>query len=261
MEILEQPLEWLRAFQDGWLAHFEKTGEVNWDLYTHTQNRLVPNSHGIKLSQSRVLLITTAGVYYPGKQKPFKNNTPLGDYSIRTIPFNTNPEELVFSHPNFNKAYVKEDYQVLLPMGHLYDLSNEGVIGSLAPVVVSFSGLMPHAIRLVKELVPAILRVAKEHNAHAAIIVPAGKLCIQSAGLVARALEVNGIASTLTTRDPDMALLSAPPRLTATYLPAGSPLGMPHDTAQQRRVLTATLKLLELPAPTGIVYLGETEKN
>jgi D-proline reductase (dithiol) PrdB len=258
MEILEQPLEWLRAFQEGWLSNLEKTGEIDWDLYTHPHNHLIPNSRGINLCQSRVLLITTAGVYYADKQKPFKCDLPLGDYSIRTIPFHAKPENLVFSHPDFNGKYVREDPQVLLPLQNLYKLKNEGYIGSLAPVFVSFCGFQPHAIRVVKELVPAILNVAKEYNAHAAMIVPAGKLCIQSAGLVARALEVNNIASTLTTWDPDMAYLSAPPRLTATYLPPGSPLGMPNDHAQQRRVISATLKLLELKAPTGIIYLQET---
>lgn len=258
MEILEQPLEWLRAFQEGWLSNLEKTGKANWDLYTLTHNHLIPNSRGINLSQSRVLLITTAGVYYEGQQRPFDTQLPLGDYSIRLIPYTADPDKLVFGHPYLNQKYVQEDHQVLLPMQHLYELSKEGFIGSLVPVVVSFSGFMPHAIRLVKELVPAILRVAKEYSAHAAMIVPAGELCIQSAGLVARALEVNNIASTLTTWDADMAYLSAPPRLTATYLPAGSPLGMPHDEAQQRRVVTATLKLLELNSPTGIIYLNET---
>ena len=146
----------------------------------------------------------------------------------------------------------------MLPLEHMRQLCNEGVIGGLVPMVVSFSGFLPHAIRLVKELVPSILQVAKEHNAHAAMIIPAGKLCIQSAGLVARALEVNNIATTMTTWDPDMAFLTAPPRLTSTYLPPSSPLGMPGNAAQQRKVLTATLQLLELNAPTGIVYLNES---
>lgn len=258
MEILEQPLEWLRAFQENWLLNLDQTGEPDWSLYTHPQNHLVPNSRGINLSHSRVLLITTSGAYYTGKQEPFRDNYPLGDYSIRTIPFNADPAQLAFSHPKFNDEYAQKDHQVLLPMQHLQEMNNAGFIGSLAPVVVSFSGFLPHAIRLVKELVPAILRVAKKYNTHAALIVPTGKLCVQSAGLVARALEVNNIATTLTTWDADMAYLTAPPRLTATYLPAGCPLGMPGDAAQQRRVLTATLKLLELNAPTGIVYLNET---
>jgi hypothetical protein len=257
MEILERPLEWLRAFQDGWLTNLEQTGEVNWELYTHPHNHLVPNSRGIQLKQSRILLISTAGVYYSGKQKPFKSHLPLGDYSIRTIPLSANPDNFIFGHSLFNARHSREDHQVLVPLQHLCDLVNEGFIGSLVPVFVSFCGYQPHAIRVVKELVPAVLRVAKEYDAHGALIVPSSELAIQSAGLVARALEVNNIASTLTTWDPDMAYLSAPPRLTATHLPAGSPLGMPHDAAQQRRVLMATLKLLELASPTGIIYLDE----
>jgi len=258
MEILERPLEWLRSFQDGWLSNLEQTGEVNWELYTYPHNRLVPNSRGIRLKHSRILLITTAGVYYSGRQKPFNSHLPLGDYSIRTIPLSANPENFIFGHADFNTRYAKEDHQVLIPVQHLSDFVSEGFIGSLVPVFASFCGYQPHAIRVVKELVPAILQVAKEYGAHGALIIPSSELAIQSAGLVARALEVNNIASTLTTWDPDMAYLSAPPRLTATQLPAGSPLGMPHDPEQQRRVLKATLGLLELNSPTGIIYLDES---
>jgi hypothetical protein len=125
-------------------------------------------------------------------------------------------------------------------------------------VFVSFNGYQPHAIRVVKELIPSILDVAQEYQANAALIVPAGHLCIQSAGLVARALEVSQIATTLTTWDADMAMLTAPPRLTSSHLPAGSPMGMPGDRAQQLRVLSTTLKLLEINAPTGTIYLNES---
>jgi hypothetical protein len=69
---------------------------------------------------------------------------------------------------------------------------------------------------------------------------------------------VNNIVTTLTTWDPDMAHLTAPPRLTATHLPEGSPLGMPGDQAQQRRILETTLRLLEMNSPTGVIYLEES---
>ena len=258
MEILERPLEWLREFQSGWLSHFERTGIADWSQYTYPQNDLAPASRGICLSQTRLLLISTAGAYYPTSHTPFDCSKPLGDYSIRIIPTSTSLEALVFGHPDLNQEYVQKDPQVLLPLKHLQAMVREKFLGSFAPIFISLCGAQPHAIRVVKELIPNILKAAKEHLVQSALIIPAGHLCIQTAGLVARALEVNNIATTMTTWDPDMAHMTAPPRLTSTYLPEGSPVGMPGDAAQQRRILQTTLGLLELNAPTGIVYLQET---
>jgi len=257
MEILERPLEWLREFQSGWLSHLEKTGVVDWSLYTYPHNQLAPASKGVCLAHSRVMLISTAGAYYPEAQKAFACSNPLGDYTIRVVPVSVPLEKLEFMHPGVNQEFVAKDPQILLPLHHLLKMVEEKYIGSLSPVFVSLCGVQPHAIRVVKELIPYILRIAKENQVQAALIIPADQLCIQTAGLIARALEVNNIATTMTTWDPDMAHLTAPPRLTATYLPAGCPVGMPGDTAQQRRILRATLDLLEINSPTGVIYLGE----
>ena len=76
-------------------------------------------------------------------------------------------------------------------------------------------------------------------------------------GLVARALEMEGIATTLTSWNPGVTRLTAPPRATFTRLARGATLGMPHDAGQQRRVLQATLALLSADAPQKPVYLDE----
>ena len=258
MEIIERPLEWLREFQSGWLSHFERTGVADWSQYTYPQNFLAPASRGVSLANSRLLLISTAGGYYPVSHKPFDCRNPLGDYTIRIVPTSVQLEKLVFNHPGMNQEYVRKDPQVLLPIKHLSALVREKLIGSLSPVFISLCGVQPHALRVVKEVIPNILKIARDNQVHAALIVPVGHLCIQTAGLIARALEVNNIATTMTTWDPDMAHLTAPPRLTATHLPEGSPIGMPGDHAQQRRILLATLRLLEMNSRTGTIYLEES---
>jgi len=258
MEVLENPLEWLRTFQDGWLSKLEKSGVIDWSLYNPPKNSTAPNSRGIKLANSRLMLISTAGAYFPGKHAFFNCAHPLGDYSIRQTPTVIALEELAISHPDLDLSYAEQDPEVLLPIRQLRQMVKEGKLGSLAPVFISYCGFQPHAIRIVKELVPAILRAVKQFNVHAALIVPAGKLSIQSAGLVARALEVNHIATTMTCWNGDMARESAPPRGTATHLPGSSPLGRPGDQEQQRRILDATLDLLEQDAPTGIIDLDES---
>ena len=59
-------------------------------------------------------------------------------------------------------------------------------------------------------------------------------------GLVARALELDGVATTLTSWNAGVTRLTMPPRAVFTRLARGATLGRPGDTAQQLRVLEAT---------------------
>ena len=76
-------------------------------------------------------------------------------------------------------------------------------------------------------------------------------------GLIARALELQGVATTIASNNPGRTRITAPPRVTFTRLPRGATLGAPGDPAQQRRILEATLELLALEAPLKPVYLDE----
>lgn len=75
---------------------------------------------------------------------------------------------------------------------------------------------------------------------------------------MARALELNGIATTLTSWHPGRTRPTAPPRSTITQLCRGATLGRPHDEAQQRRILAATLALLAQDAPIEPIRLDES---
>jgi D-proline reductase (dithiol) PrdB len=76
-------------------------------------------------------------------------------------------------------------------------------------------------------------------------------------GLVARALELAGVATTLTSWNGGVTRLTMPPRATFTRLARGATLGRPGDIAQQRRILEATLALLGREAPIEPVQLDE----
>jgi len=77
-------------------------------------------------------------------------------------------------------------------------------------------------------------------------------------GLIARALEEVGIATTLTSWNAGRTRVTKPPRATFTKLKRGSTMGAPGDIAQQKRVLKATLDLLAQDAPQKPVMLDET---
>ena len=75
-------------------------------------------------------------------------------------------------------------------------------------------------------------------------------------GLIARALEMAGVAATLTSWS-GLIRRVAPPRYTVTRMARGRTLGEPGDAAQQRRILQATLDLLAYDAPIPMVRLSE----
>lgn len=257
MSILEKPLEWLQAFQKGWLAHLEETGKPDWDKYVWLRNLFNPSGVKIELAKSNMIVISSAGAYLHEHQDPFDTQNPLGDYSVRLIPTGTNFDQVKFANAHYDQSFVQTDPQVLLPLLHMEDLAAEGHIGGLAPVMISFNGHQPNAIRVVKELVPQILKVARGHNVTAALMIPAGMLCVQSLGLVARALEVNNIATTMASWSEDLSNLTAPPRIMNTGFPSGSTLGLPGDPAFQREVVIKALSLLEYDAPIGINFSDE----
>jgi hypothetical protein len=70
-------------------------------------------------------------------------------------------------------------------------------------------------------------------------------------------LELNGIATTLTSWSAGITQRVKPPRATYTRLARGATLGQPHNVAQQRRVLDATLALLAQDAPLDPIRLDE----
>jgi len=164
---------WASFFENGWLRHLDETGEADWDLYSGPRNNTPVPGKAIDLSQSRLMLITTSGAYLPGTQKPFDAANLYGDPSLRLIPASAPLGDLAFAHEHYDHAYVDADPQVLVPLEHLHAMVSEGIIGSLAPTMVSFSGYQPDVRKVVKEISPAILEVAKAEKAHAALLVPA----------------------------------------------------------------------------------------
>ncbi len=173
MEILENRDQWLANFQEGWLAHYQQTGEIDWKRYPHPRNSVAPTGPGIDLKTSRLMLISSAGAYQPEHQQPFDAANPLGDYSIRSIPSSTPLDALAIAHDHYDHAAVNQDPQVLIPLRHLEDLAAEGVIGELAPSMVSFMGYQPDVTQVIDETIAATLQAAQAEGARAALLVPA----------------------------------------------------------------------------------------
>ena len=173
MEIVENLEQWKTDFRDGWLAHYRETGQSNADLYVRPRNAQAPAGRGIDLGESRLLLITSSGAYLKREQQPFDAEHQVGDYSIRPFPFSTPASALAFAHTHYDHAAVDADPGVLVPLGRLSQMVDEGRIGEMAPTVVSFSGYLRDVSRVVDEVIPPILEIARKEQAHGALLVPA----------------------------------------------------------------------------------------
>jgi hypothetical protein len=172
MEILENRHQWLAEYRAGWLSHLNRTGEFDWKRYNRPTNRQVPAGPGVDLRKARLMLVSSAGSYLLGTQKPFDAAHPLGDYSIRVYPSSTRLGDLAFAHDHFDHAAVNQDPQVLVPLQHLEQLVIEGYIGELSSSVVSFMGYQPDVTRILDETIPLVLSVARAERASAALLIP-----------------------------------------------------------------------------------------
>ena len=173
MEIVENLEQWKQAYRDGWLAHYEATGESQGDLYVRPRNTQAPAGKGIDLSKSRLLLVTSSGAYLNGVQESFDAEDQIGDYSIRTFPFSTPANDLAFAHTHYDHAAVGADTQVLVPQGHLSQMAAEGRIGEMAPTILSFGGYLRDVGRVVDEVIPQMLDIARKERVDGALLVPA----------------------------------------------------------------------------------------
>ena len=96
-----------------------------------------PWADGVPVEQSRVAIISTAGLQRRG-DRPFE----MGSDDFRVIPGDTPARDLVMSHisTNFDRSGFQQDINVALPIDRLRELAAEGVIGSVADYHYSFMG-------------------------------------------------------------------------------------------------------------------------
>lgn len=172
MEILEGRAAWQAEYEATWLKKFHETGETDWSIYPKPDNKTAPSGKGIDLTQSRLLFISSAGGYLKASQEPYDAPNLLGDYTTRTFPLATPFEDIAFAHDHYDHTAVNSDPQVLLPLRHLEDMANEGIIGEMVPTVMNFSGYLPDMGRVIDEIIPVVVDFAKTEHADAALLVP-----------------------------------------------------------------------------------------
>jgi D-proline reductase (dithiol) PrdB len=125
------------------------------------------------LSESRVALVTMAGLVPPG-EPPFDAHARGGDVSWRLIGADASLALLADHHrsKSFDHAGMAADRNLALPLDRLRELAAERVIGEVAPRHFSFMGSITAPGRLVRETAPSVARMLMEDAVDAALLVP-----------------------------------------------------------------------------------------
>ena len=122
-----------------------------------------------KLSQSKLGLVTTAGLHLRG-DKPFEG----GDPSYRLIPSDASANDVVQSHASigFDHTGIYRDINLAFPLDRLRELAVTGTIGSLAANYYSFMGAQRDPTKIIEETAPEVARLLKREEVDAVLLVP-----------------------------------------------------------------------------------------
>ena len=254
MEIIEDIEDWRRSFA-GWRPG---AGDELGSDYPFVRNRRAPFSPARRaLPMLNLALISSAGAYIDGTA-PFNTSSANGDLSFREIPIEVEASDLKFSSRGYDPTAVQNDINSAVPVERLLEFERNGIIGQLNPVFWSFCGFIPDAAKVADELAPNLVERVQRYEVQAALLVPASKLCHQSIGLVARALELAGIPTMTLAVVKDVVEFVRPPRVAFYDGELGSVSGMPNWPEHQRRILDESLRLIEPMDQPGIRKLVVT---
>jgi D-proline reductase (dithiol) PrdB len=247
VEIIEDIEGWRRRFA-GWKP---APGDSLSD-YPFVKNRRAPFMPARRaLPMLNLALISSAGAYIDGTPA-FDTSSATGDSTFREIPIEVENSDLRFAARGYDPAAVQQDVNSQLPIERLLEFEQNGIIGQLNPVYWSFAGFIPDAAKLVGELIPKLLERIRRYEVQAALLVPASVLCHQSIGLVARALELEGVPTMTLAVVKDVVDSVRPPRVALYDGEPGSVSGLPNFPEHQRRILDEALRLIEPMDQAGI---------
>jgi hypothetical protein len=132
-----------------------------------------------RLAESRIALLSSAGVYLKDSQPPFdveheQTHPEWGDPSWRSIPASSKPADLRVSHLHINDEDLLADPEIALPANLLERLAGEGVVGGVAAAHLSVMGYQDRSLGGWRDkTLPELVSHLREHDAHGVILAPA----------------------------------------------------------------------------------------
>jgi D-proline reductase (dithiol) PrdB len=242
VRIIEDIDGWRRSFEDWNRTHGSSGSNDLGSDYPFVRNKRAPFTPARRaLPMLNLALISSAGAYIDGTT-PFQ---PANDLTFREIPIEVESADLRYVARGYDPASVQQDMNAEVPVERLLEFERNGIIGQLNPVFWSFSGFIPDAGLLVDELVPKLTERLARYEVQAALLIPASRLCHQSVGLLARAIELAGIPTMMLAVVKDVVESVRAPRVALYDGEFGSVAGRPDWPEQQRRILDEALRWIE----------------
>ena len=126
------------------------------------------------LAESRVALVTSAGLHLRSDQPFITDHQGGGDASYRVIPRDTSPADIVQSHVSigFDHSSIYRDINVTFPMDRLQELKEHGAIGSLADNYYSFMGALRDPSVMVEQTGPEVAQRLIDDGVEVAFLTP-----------------------------------------------------------------------------------------
>lgn len=238
MEVIEKQDTWSSRFS-GWKTNDGLIG------YPWIENIHSPfTSLRRALPMLNLALISSAGGYIEGTDA-FESDSKDGDLSYREIPVEVGPDDMSYIAKGYDPAAVLDDRNCQIPIDRLLEYQANAVLGSLNNVWWSISSHIPNAARVADELGPRLAERLHRYETQLALIIPASKLCHQTAGIIGRSIEASGIPTITISVDPAMTDKVRPPRTAYYKGELGSVAGKPNWPEYQLRILDETLRWAE----------------
>ena len=121
------------------------------------------------LHESRVAIVTTAGLRVENDA-----DWNAGDQGFTLIPHDAENLTLAHYSPNFDRVGWVLDKNVVFPIDRLYELAEDGIIGSVAKTHISFMGAQPdHTLETIRlDSGPAAAKLLKDDEVDLVLLTP-----------------------------------------------------------------------------------------
>ena len=190
------------------------------------------------LDEATVGLLITSGAYYPDQTRMQATN----DLSYRLLPRDRDLTDVLFAHMTPIRAFALADPNVAYPRDSMIDLERDGTIGRYADNAISMVGSISLYDELATETAQQIVDEFTAMAVDLVLVVPFCPKCHIAAGVLARAVENRGMATTSVGTLQRHTEGLKPPRATFLDFPLGCPCGRPHHPDQQREIVRAALR-------------------
>lgn len=238
MDLIENKSEVERRYQK-WDGGDDLAG------YPFVENVYSPFSQARRaLPMLNLALISSAGAFIDGTQA-FDIESRDGDAGYREIPVEVEAGDLKFAARGYDDTAINEDMNSQIPVDRLLEYEENAVIGRLNQVWWSVSGFMPNASMAANELAPKLVERLERYEVQAALLIPASRLCHQTLGIAARAIEQANIPTIMISVDKKLTGSLRPPRTAYYEGEFGAVAGKPNWPEYQLRVLDETLRWIE----------------